>query len=104
MRWMTELPETLSRKFPRYRQIPAPLTGHLAADIRFQGQGLGSMLLFRTLERACETGHLIGAVAVVEAINGASAQFYVKYDFQSFQEKGNRLFIPMKTIESMVNR
>lgn len=100
----TELPETLVRKLPRYPQIPSLLLGRLAVDSRLQGQGLGSMLLFNALERAWETSDMIGAVAVVvDAIDEAVARFYIKYDFRPFAGNPNRLFLPMKTIEAMVN-
>lgn len=100
----TDLPETLVRKLPRYPQIPALLIGRLAVDSRFQGQGLGSMLLYNALERAWETSHLVGAVAVVvDAIDEAATRFYTRFDFQPFGGTPNRLYLPMKTIEAMIH-
>ena len=99
----TDLPETLVRKLPRYPQIPALLIGRLAVDSRFQGQGLGSMLLYNVLERAWETSHLIGAVAVVvDAIDESAAGFYARHDFCPFKGNPGRLYLPMKTIEAML--
>ncbi|PKL75026.1 MAG: GNAT family N-acetyltransferase [Candidatus Melainabacteria bacterium HGW-Melainabacteria-1] len=100
----SDLPEALSRKLPRYPQIPALLLGRLAIDSRFQGQGLGSMLLYNALETALQTSHLIGAVAVVvDALDEAAASFYAKYDFRRFEGTPNRLYVLMKTIDGMVN-
>lgn len=100
----SDLPEALSRKLPRYPQIPALLLGRLAIDSNYQGQGLGSMLLFNALETALQTSHLIGAVAIiVDAIDEAAVRFYAKYDFCEFAGNPTRLYLLMKTIAEMVN-
>ena len=48
----TDLPAELARKLPRYEALPAVLLGRLAVDARYQGQGLGALLLFDALKRA----------------------------------------------------
>ena len=46
--------------------------------------------------------YIFAAFAViVDAKHGAEG-FYLKYDFLPFPDEKNRLFLPMKTIESLI--
>ncbi|MBX7120612.1 MAG: hypothetical protein K1X42_00635 [Opitutaceae bacterium] len=47
---LTELPEAVQKKLPRYPRLPATLLGRLARDVRFPGAG--SLLLMDALARA----------------------------------------------------
>src|SRR5438309_8913779 len=47
-----ELPAGVAKKLPRYPLIPATLLGRLAIDLRYQGQGVGELLLMDALHRA----------------------------------------------------
>ena len=38
---LTDLPEDIARKLPRYPVVPATLLGRLAVDMRLRGRGLG---------------------------------------------------------------
>jgi GNAT superfamily N-acetyltransferase len=48
---LTELPEALAKRLPRYPVVPATLMGRLAVDARHQGQGHGELLLFDGFSR-----------------------------------------------------
>ena len=50
---IVSLPMEISKKMPRYRNVPAILLGRLAVALPVQGQRIGSLLLFDALRRAC---------------------------------------------------
>src|SRR2546428_679454 len=47
-----ELPESMVRKLPRYRELPATLLGRMARDVNFKGQRIGDRLMADALGRA----------------------------------------------------
>jgi len=49
---LTSLPETVSKKLPRYPTVPAALIGRLAVAQAARGQGLGGAMLMETPPRA----------------------------------------------------
>jgi predicted N-acetyltransferase YhbS len=94
-----ELPADVAKKLPRYPLIPATLLGRLAVDLRYQGQGIGEILLMDALYRALVQSVKIGAAAVVvDAIDAGATKFYEHFEFIAFPSIRGRLFLPMKTI------
>lgn len=93
----SDLPEDFGRKFPRSAEIGAVLLGKLAIAQSHQGQGLGRDLLFDALDRSLEAAQEVGAFAmVVDAIDEAAAEFYIRHRFERFPEMTMRLFQPLK--------
>ena len=98
-----ELPGNVARKLPRYPVVPATLLGRLAVDQRNQGKGIGEFLLMDALNRALVQSAEIAAAAVVaEAIDERAAQFYRHFGFVAFPTLPGRLFLPMKTVASLL--
>lgn len=94
-------PESL-KKLPRYDRFPAILLGRLAVDSRYQGMGLGALLLIRALQHALRLTRNIGAIVViVDAIDERACRFYLKYGFVQFPDRPHRLFLPMAVIERL---
>jgi len=99
---LPELPPDLTKRLPRYPQLPAVLIGRLAVDRRFAGQGWGSVLLLDALRRSLEqSSHIAAMAVVVDAKDDAARAFYERYGFQQLGDRPNRLFLPMKTIEQL---
>ena len=97
------LPLEISKKLPRYPLLPATLLGRLAVDEKYQGKGLGRLLLINALKRSLKLSKEIAAMAVVvDAIDQKAIQFYQYYGFIPFLNKGNQLFLPMRTVEQML--
>jgi GNAT superfamily N-acetyltransferase len=94
-----KLPDAVSKKLPRYEDIPVVLLGRLAVDLRFKGQGLGSLLLLDALQRSFDTAsNAVGAVAVVvDPLDEDAKLFYKEYGFMVLPDSG-RMFMAMKTI------
>lgn len=97
-----QLPKELAQKLPRYPIIPATLIGRLAVDIGYQNQKFGETLLLDALYKSCQQAHKIAAAAViVDVKNEIARAFYEKYDFITFPELSNRMFLPMKTVKKL---
>lgn len=102
---ITDLPESLRRKFPRYGELPATLLGRLALDQAYQDQGLGDSLVLDSLHRALRNSAEIAAmVVVVDPKDDAASRFYRQYGFEPHAGGGDRLFLPMAQIAKLTPR
>lgn len=93
------VPNEIRKKLPgSYKTIPTTLLGRLAIDNRFQGQGIGKLVLVDVLKRSYELSKTIGSFAVVvDPIDDDAERFYDKYGFIKLPDSG-KMFLPMKTI------
>ena len=95
----TDLPEHLSRRLPRYPNLPAILLGRLAVATEHQGKGYGRLLLMDALQRAREaTRHIAAFTVVVDAKDEAAIAFYERLGFVRFSSSPNRLFFPIASV------
>ncbi len=96
------IPEAFTKKFPwSYKNIPTTLMGRLAVDVRFQGKGIGKMLLIDALKRSYEASQQAGSFAVVvDPVDEEASRFYEKYEFLKLPDSG-KMFMPMKTVERL---
>lgn len=94
----TEFKKKLSKS---YTSIPTTLLGRLAIDNRFQGKGIGKLLLIDALNRSYEISKSIGSFAViVDPIDEDAEKFYTKYGFINLPDSG-KMFLPMNTIKTL---
>lgn len=100
---LTDLPDELTRKLPRYPQLPITLLGRLAVDQSARGQRLGEHLLLDALHRSLTHADQIAAMAVVvDAKDENSAQFYRQYGFIPLQAQPRRMFVPMRVVAQLL--
>jgi ribosomal protein S18 acetylase RimI-like enzyme len=98
---LKDLPEDFVRKLARYPVVPAVLLGRLARDSRFAG--IGKLLLLDALKRAHEHSQAVAAaMVVVDAKDDRAREFYARYGFRQLPGLRSRLFMPMKTIQTLV--
>lgn len=97
---MTDLPETLTRRLPRYPSLPAFRLGRLAVDVRFHGRGLGGLLLADALRR-CLRAEAAGHLVLVEAKHERAATFYRHYGFRDLESRPLTLFLPLDTVRKI---
>ncbi len=65
---------------------------------------MGRELLVNALRRIVRASKEIGIYAVrVDAIDDKAKQFYLKYEFISFEDSPLSLFLPLKTIKQEFN-
>ena len=92
-----KLPESVTKKLPRYPELGATLIGRLARDLAWRGKEIGRLLLVDALRRSARLSTEVGAVVVVTDPKDDKARtFYESYGFQALDE--HRLFIPMKEL------
>jgi predicted N-acetyltransferase YhbS len=92
-----KLPESVSRKLPRYPELGATLIGRLARDVEWCGKGIGELLLIDALRRSVRVSAEAGAVVVMTDPKDEKARkFYEEFGFLPLDE--TRLFIPMKEV------
>ena len=97
---LAELPEELTRKLPRYPEIPAILVGRLARDVNHPG--VGSLLLSDAITRCVRVASEIAAsLIVVDSKGEAATRFYEKFGFISLPNLSYRMFLPMQTAEKL---
>jgi predicted GNAT family N-acyltransferase len=98
----SQLPESIIKQLPKYRDLPVTLLGRLAVDNKFQGQKLGSLLLLDALKRSFDAASNSSAsiAIIVDPIDQEAIDFYAKYGFISLPDS-TRMFIPMQTVEQL---
>lgn len=97
---MTDLPDDIRKKLPRYPTLPTVRLGRLAVDHSFKGQGLGGALLADVLTRAVHS-EIASYAMIVEAKDTAAAAFYRHHGFIAFPDKPLILFLPLATVQSL---
>jgi GNAT superfamily N-acetyltransferase len=96
------IPESLSRKFPKY-PIPAALIARLAVDLKAQKKRLGETLLVHGLCRVAALSRTeIGcALVLVDAKDEGAVNFYKQYGFISQLDQPRSLYLPVDTIAEL---
>ncbi len=93
------LPEASRKKLPR--KIPGVRLGRLAVDTRYQGSGLGELLLVDALVRAERIYREAGGIGLfVDAIDERAAAYYVRFGFQAMPDQPLLLFLPSRTVRT----
>jgi ribosomal protein S18 acetylase RimI-like enzyme len=98
---LTDLPEAMAKRLPRYPTAPAVLIGRLAVDQRYQKRGLGSALLADAARRSMTSPPAVFAL-LVDAINAAAVAFYERHGFASLMSDPRTLFLPLATAEKVL--
>lgn len=98
----TALPESATKKLPRYTEFPATLLGRLARDLQFKGQKIGDLLMASMLQRAATASEEVASWAIVtDPKDDRARQFYESFGFQRLTDK--RLFLPMKQAAAWIS-
>lgn len=98
---LTEVPELLAKKLPRYPTVPAVLIGWLARHSDYAGQGLGEALLFDAIRTVATAP--IGAHAIfADAIDDTAAAFYEAFGFTPLVQRPHTLYLPVATASRLL--
>jgi GNAT superfamily N-acetyltransferase len=92
---LTDLPEALVKKLPRYPSVPVARVGRLAVDQAFHGRKLGGALLADAADRAARSEVAIFALTV-DAKDDTAAAFYRHHGFEPLGGKSRQLFVPLE--------
>ena len=99
---LSDWPDSVRKKLPRYPLVPVTLIGRLAVSLSHKGHRLGERLVIDALQRCHGASRAVGSVAViVDAKKPDIAPFYARYGFSAFPNQPLRLFLPIKTISTL---
>ncbi|SEO51701.1 GNAT family N-acetyltransferase [Mucilaginibacter sp. OK283] len=97
------MPEAVRKKMPgAYKTLPVTLLGRLAIDVKFKGQGLGSIILLDALKRSFDIANKsLGSIGVVvDPLDNDALAFYKKFGFILLPDSG-KMFLPMADIAQL---
>ena len=93
--------EVVPENLPRH-PVPVALIGRLAVDVSARRRRLGETLLIHALRSAQRAARIVGIYAVVvNALDDAAKDFYLKFGFKELSDDHFHLYLPMKTIERL---
>ena len=99
---LVNVPPEVEKKLPKYPLVPTTLIGRLAVSTAFRGQGHGETLLIDALHRILQHSREVASAGViVDAMDATAATFYKKYGFLELPYVERRLFLPMRTVETL---
>jgi len=98
---LTEVPEPLAKKLPRYPVVPAALIGWLGRHSDYRGLGHGEALLFDAINRVA-TAPLGTHAIFADAIDDRAASFYAAFGFTALISRPRTLYLPMATALSLL--
>jgi len=91
---LSDLPEALTKRLPRYPSVPVARVGRLAVDQAFQGRKLGAALLADAALRALRSEVAVFAL-VVDAKDEAAVAFYRHHGFELYGKQPRQLIVPL---------
>lgn len=100
---LSDLPEAIRKKLPRYPSVPTVRMGRLAVDDQFKRQGLGGALLADALDRAAPS-EIAAYAMVVDAKDEKAAAFYTHHGFIALPEAPLTLLLPLATVAACHRR
>ena len=84
-------------------QVPLLLIGRLAADMQWQGRGLGSALLKDALRRCLAASEIAGVRGIIaHAIDEAAVGFYERHGFIRSPLGERIMLMPIETVRSLM--
>ena len=98
------LPESHRKNLPKY-PVPAVRLGRLAVDRKWQGTGLGEILLMDAIRRSVVAVQSVAAkYMIVDAKNKKAEEFYVRYGFHPFEGDSHSLVAAMDTLKGLFTK
>ena len=96
----SSLPASLARKLPRY-PVPVALIGRLGVEKKFQGKGLGSILLADACQKVSQASSVLAmAGIIIDAKDDDAISFYKHFGFIPLQGQGGRMLLPASVFQA----
>ena len=96
----SSLPASLARKLPRY-PVPVALIGRLGVDKKFQGKGLGSILLADACQKVSQASTVLAmAGIIIDAKDDDAISFYRHFGFIPLQGQAGRMLLPASVFQA----
>jgi len=85
-------------------EVPVVRLGRLAVHSDLQGQGLGTMLLLHAFKQTLAVADLVGVrLLEVHTITNRAKAFYTKYDFQSFLDDDEHMYLSIDAVRRLAS-
>ncbi len=98
------LAESQRKNLPKY-PVPAVRLGRLAVDRKWQGTGLGEILLVDAIHRAVAAVQSVAAkFMIVDAKNKKAEEFYLRYGFHPFEGGSHSLAAAIDTLKELFTK
>ncbi|MBA4090141.1 MAG: GNAT family N-acetyltransferase [Sphingobium sp.] len=105
------LPTSFTRSRPGHGEIPAAFISMIAVDARFQGRGMGGLLLTDALKRIGRASRDLGiAVVLLDILDCGEPtqverrkQLYMQYGFEPLPDMPLRLHLPVARIHALMD-
>lgn len=91
---LTEMPEQIAKRLPRYPSVPVARLGRLAVDQVYRGRKLGAVLLWDAVMRALRSEVAVFAL-LVDAKDEQAEAFYRHHGFATFGSLPRQLLLPL---------
>ncbi|PVB59532.1 GNAT family N-acetyltransferase [Labrenzia sp. 011] len=106
-----ELPKKYARTRPSHGSIPAAFISMIGVDQRFQGKGLGGVILVEALKKLAKASEEVGiAVVLLDVMDCGNEEatkrrlaIYSGYGFWPLQGSPLRLFMPIQDARAMLD-
>ena len=96
----SSLPASLARKLPRY-PVPVALIGRLGVEKKFQGKGLGSILLADACQKVSQASTVLAmAGIIIDAKDDDAISFYKHFGFIPLQGQAGRMLLPASVFQA----
>jgi len=95
---LSEMPDPLVKRLPRYPLVPVARLGRLAVDLAYKGRKLGAALLWDALLRAARSEIAVFAL-IVDAKDESAAAFYRHHGFLTFGSGSRQLMLPLANVK-----
>ncbi|MGB8095728.1 MAG: GNAT family N-acetyltransferase [Terracidiphilus sp.] len=100
---LEDAPERLTKGLARH-PVPVMLLARLAADRRWQGQGVGKALLRDSMQRTLQAAEIAGIRALaVHAKDEEARHFYEHFDFVPSPTDPMHLFVLLKDVRRIIS-
>ncbi|EAV43544.1 putative histone acetyltransferase-related protein [Stappia aggregata IAM 12614] len=105
-----ELPKKYARTRPSHSSIPAAFISMIGVDQRFQGNGLGGILLVDALKKLARASETLGiAVVLMDVLDCGNEEatkrrlaLYTGYGFSKLENAPLRLFLPIQDARALL--
>jgi ribosomal protein S18 acetylase RimI-like enzyme len=98
---LKSLPESHRKGLPKY-PVPAVRLGRLAVDRKWQGKGLGELLLLDAVHRVVTAVQSVAAkYMIVDAKNKKAEEFYLRYGFHSLEGDSHSLVAAIEPLKGL---
>jgi GNAT superfamily N-acetyltransferase len=106
-----DLPKKYARTRPAHGSIPAAYISMLGVDQKYQGNGLGGVILIEALKKLAKASEAIGIAVVLldvpncgdEEVTNRRLALYQDYGFAPLQSLPFRLFMPIPNAQTLLD-